>query len=525
MTDRSFLGLAVLSIVATTCAPNASLEGLPCPCIEGYRCCSVLPGEQPASAEPICVARASCESRLSVDDASVRQGGTVTVQVMGTAIAGTDVVDAVLRDPSGTVMSGLTGRALPGAEATRIDLTFALPHGLAPGSYTIMFPLRIDATEQSFEAPVEVTFISVGPKGNDANRGTRGAPFATLAQALAVAARGDTVNLEGGAAYGTTEPHPFLSLPDGITLQSDGRMAKIRATLGFARDATVRGVQVTTLDAHVTAPGAQLVFDDVRVDEGGPEGAIVVEKTAPLATIKIQGQSIFKATEVPLVVLRADHATLTVIDRSTLETVGKGDAIGVHGRSVTLNLGDGLARVSIKSWGTHAVLEDGGAAKLNLRGVSLFGFLSVLGEGTDVEVVEADFNASAWEITSGIQFKGAHMFVSDSQFHTMGISQDRALSEVTLRRCRFSYPSWGYHLTAGSLDMGHGKNPGWNDFDAESPAAVALWIDGADGAAAVTSCMTKINGSVPSPFTIEQPNTRDGIYKLEAHDSVVFYEE
>ncbi|MDB4982264.1 MAG: hypothetical protein JWM82_3016 [Myxococcales bacterium] len=524
----SLLGLAVLSFVAA-CTPKLSLDGRPCPCADGYRCCNVFADGQVAGGEPICVPQTSCESHLSADATSVRQGGTVTVTVMATSLASQAVVDGILRDSSGKSANvRVTGTARSNVGGSRVDLAFTVPHGQTPGRYELVFPLGVDGAARSFETPFDVSFISVSPTGSDANGGTHAAPFATITRAIGAAADKDTIDLAGDAVYGVDDLHPRLSLPDGVTLKSDGRMATVRATLDFERNATVRGVHVTMLDAHVTWPGAQIILDDVQVEESGPEGAIIVEAMASLATITITGQSVLKSTASPLVELFAPHAKLQVAEQSTLETRGAAAAIGAHGRESTLLIGDGRApAVVVRSWGQDAVIEDAvpGSALVSLNRVTLAGFLHVLGETTHVNVVETDFYASGRETTAGIQFRGSHMDVSDSHFYTMGIVQDRPLSEVTLRRCTFSYPTWGYHLTSGSLDLGHAMNPGYNEFTSDSTSAVALWIDGLDGNAAVTSCMSKVNGVIPEPVAVAQPDTVDTVFKLEAKDSVVFYDQ
>lgn len=178
--------------------------------------------------------------------------------------------------------------------AARLVLAAAVPHGASPGIKDLT--LSAAGGDTVFPAALEVTPVTAGPFGNDANgSGTTEQPVRTLTRALSLAGTGDTVLLLDGtysaAAGESWPPHvdavSFPNVPhavhvtgqsaDGVIL--DGDLA--RAGLVFAGDGGAANLVIRGFQAGLLASEGEV--DLIRIRAEG--NAIGLAAIGGLATV------------------------------------------------------------------------------------------------------------------------------------------------------------------------------------------------------------------------------------------------
>jgi hypothetical protein len=145
-------------------------------------------------------------------------------------------------------------------------------------------------------SPPPATGLFVDPLGgSDAAKGTRDAPFKTIAKALSVAASGETVRL-GTGTYSVSSGETFpLSVPDGVSIEAI--VAGNAVLLGTAQDtglalagaAAVSNLVLRGFGKAITASAGALALDGVTFADDGVAVQLTGSAAATLSGTEVAG--------------------------------------------------------------------------------------------------------------------------------------------------------------------------------------------------------------------------------------------
>jgi len=490
---------------------------------------------------------------------SVRQGQiaiTITITRAAGGLANAGPFD----------LGDLTVRSQSGGSDTGLILKASVPHGAPLGKRTLKVATSlgvITATDV-----LEVTAITSGPTGADANAGSAASPFLTLKQAILVADVGDTIHLMDGT-YNTKGGETWgYVIPDNLTILGDSTAGTVIDGVGATSDpnginaSTSVTLKTLTLQhfyygIDMKAPSSTLTLQDVVLG-GNSSNAIYVEQKAIGSTVNIlgksglidqPGQSAISVYDAPNVTVNITDATLqggsyvvefdydcsaaklnvsgaTIKQLSNYDAIYLGISSNATGSTVTIDKSNITGKITDSDPKGSMTITGSAITQKYGEGIE-FSALALTMENTSVTMSAAD---------SGIYFSGTQGTMSLTGVTVTGggygIQQTGTGSSAKLRGTTITGTAYdAYYLTAGDLDLGTATQSGDNIIGA--PTSTSYWCldiyrsQGASAGNPVTCSGTTLNGQAPSPATIDasagtisQPPQR---YNLTTGNKLIFY--
>lgn len=286
----------------------------------------------------------------------VRQGGgLIQVVVTGNDLAGATAPKLVQSDITGTVDPA-------NSTNTSIRINFEINHAVAIGEQTLEFSAT--AGKGTKTTAIEITPIVAAPSGTGTAKGTFDSPL-TLSQARTIAESGDTIHLQDGEYFFSTD---FI-IPDGVTVEGESQAAIIKPVsitsnalgFGFENEAVVKTLTIDGFRSGLDADGTDKVtLDGVKVTKT-TEQAIYTRDEANV-TIR---NSLFTGNNVEAIHVHGS-STLTIIN--TISTDNGGAGIKMHDengpddyKSVTIDgmtiTGNDEAGMDIDTSSTHGIIK------------------------------------------------------------------------------------------------------------------------------------------------------------------------
>jgi hypothetical protein len=533
--------LAVLVIAA--CAPPFDLNGRPPPCLDHYTLCD---------ATGICLADGASSATPDGGSSSagtcpigytLRQGGTYLIPApfarledIASVSSSSDVTakPTVAADGSIGVLvtahHGATLGALDDALKER-QVTITSAAGGAAATRHVMI----------YVSPIAAVAPDQG--GNATNQGTIDSPFATFAQAASVAESGDTIYLRNGGSsvpgVGNTADGAVVKLQDdvtveghdGLTVEEESGQTELTMEVDLVGGATLSNI---TLDGHrlvVTTPGSQLVLQNSYIDEGITldAKASVESADATPTNLHVYGGGLKNdgVTLSPLWVA-ADGATVTIENMARIGRSGGTDpttaAVLFEGHGQTLTILDAAVVQNING----PAIRLSGQVHLEVNDASLQGGVEILDPASTAQLIGA--NLSLAENVGEIHFGGATLDIENGIFAGLAVVQDNPSSHVTMRHSSVSnYTQVGYHLLAGTLDLGTDSDQGNNFFKSTAPASgvlaqpTALLVESPLDGVAVTSSVTSYDSVTPGMCELTAEHGWPGIVTITQAAKVDFF--
>jgi len=491
---------------------------------------------------------------------SIRQG-QINVTVTVTRAAG-GLASAALFD-----MGDLTVRPQTGGTDTSLVLKVSVPHGAPLGKRT----LRIATVAGVITSTdlVDVTAITAGPTGADANAGSAASPFLTLKQAVLVADVGDTIHLmdgtynsKGGETWGYVIPANLTIVGDSTAgTIIDGQGATTNPN-GFNASTALTLKNLTVLHFNygvdLQKPSSTLTMQDVQLGNNA-NTAIYVEQAATGSTVNILGKT---------TLIDQPGASAVYVYNSPNTTVNITDATLQGGSYVVYyayNCSGGKLNVTgatIKQLASYNAIYMGissntAATTVTLNKATIVGNITYSdAKGGSMTIIGStitqkygngiDFAASSLSMTdtsitmsasnSGIYLSGAQAAMSLKGVTISGggygIQQTGTGSTAKLRGTTIQGTAYdAYILQAGDLDLGTATESGDNVIVA--PSGTSYWCldvsrpQGASGGNPVTCSGTTLNGLVPNPGTIDASagtvSLQPQRYYLTTGNKLIFY--
>ncbi|HEY1534986.1 MAG TPA: DUF1565 domain-containing protein, partial [Polyangiaceae bacterium] len=408
---------------------------------------------------------------VSVSPSSeVRQGQAGITLSFGRAAGG-------LAGPSRVGLEDLMVAVDPSSTDQRLLLTVSVPHGAQPGPRALSFDTASGTTTQA--DALDVTFISAGPEGQDAQLGTTSSPFRSLKQALRVAGPGDTCLLEagtydeqGGETWGYAVPEQLTIAGDSASttlLQAPAHVSPSALAASALEPSAALSLQNLTLadfDAalNLTQP-AQLSLQDVAI-RGNGEGIVV---GGAASSVKLVNGSI-------------DSAAYAI-------------ELGSTCAACALSLENAQTKGGIFVADTQATMTiDGGTLEGNADNAALnFAGLKLDAKG-------ATFTAGSSPY--GINLEAGTMTLSDVTVHgnQYGVYQLAGSSKVRGTKID-GYASIGLYFASGDLDLGTATEAGNDTFVGTAPEAFGLYVD--TNTSPLTCSNVSFDGMVPESGTVQ----------------------
>jgi hypothetical protein len=491
---------------------------------------------------------------------SIRQG-QINVTITVTRAAG-GLASAALFD-----MGDLTVRSQAGGTDTSLVLKVSVPHGAPLGKRT----LKIAAAGGVITAAdvVEVTAITAGPTGADANAGSAAAPFLTLKQSILVADVGDTIHLidgtyntKGGETWGYVIPANLTIVGDSTAgTIIDGQGATTNPN-GFNASAALTLKNLTVLHFNygidIKNPSSTVTLQDVQLGNNA-NAAIYVEQAATGSTVNLLGKStlIDQPGQSAVYVYNSPNVTVNITD-ATLQGGSyvvyyayncSGSKLNVAGATIKqlANYNAIYMGISSNTVATTATLSKativGNISYTDAKG----GTMTIIGStitqkyGNGIDFAASSLSMTDTSITmsaanSAIYLSGAQAAMSLKGVTITGggygIQQTGAGSTAKLRGSSIQGTTYdAYILQAGDLDLGTATESGDNVIAA--PSGTSYWClsitrpQGASGGNPVTCSGTTLNGLAPNPGTIDASagtvSLQPQRYYLTTGNKLIFY--
>jgi hypothetical protein len=435
---------------------------------------------------------------VSVSPSSeVRQGQAGIKLSFGRAAGG-------LASPSRVALEDLVVTVDPSSTDDRLLLTVSVPHGARPGPRALSFGTPSGTTTRA--DALDVTFISVGPEGNDSQLGTTSSPFRSLKQALQVAGAGDTCLLEAGT-YDEQDGETWgYAVPEQLTIAGDSASTTLLQAPAHASPSAVassalepsaalslQNLALADFDAalNLTEP-AQLSLQDVAI-RGNGEGIVV---GGAGSTVKVVNGSLDSAAYA--IELGSTCAACAVdINGSTLTESGNMPLIQVAGAAQhsALSLENARLLGGIFVADTQATMTvDGGTLEGNGDNAALnFAGLKLDAKGTTF---------SAGSSPYGINLKAGTMTLTDVTVHGNQYGVYQLAGSSTVRRTKIDgYASIGLYFASGDLDLGTATEAGDDSFVGAAPEAFGLYVD--TNTSPLICSNVSFDGVVPESGTVQ----------------------
>jgi hypothetical protein len=463
-------------------------------------------------------------------------------------------------------MGDLTVRPQTGSSDFSLILKVSVPHGAPLGKRTLRFATSGGVV--TVADAVEVTAITAGPSGDDANAGSTLSPFLTFKQAILVADVGDTIrlmdgtyNAKGGETWGYV-------IPDRLTVVGDSTANTIIDGVGATSNpngfnaSTNLTLKTLTLQhfyygIDMKQPSSTLSLQDVILGGNGSYG-IYVEQTATGSTVNVTGKNglIDQPGQAAIAVYNAPSVTVNVAD-ATLQggyhviyfaSNCSGSALNLSGATIKQLANDSAVYLGVYSnpTATTATIDkatiignvnDGDAkGSMTITGSTI---TQKYGNGIDfsgASLTIADTSIAMAASNDGIYFNGPNATMSLEGVTITGggygIQQTGTGSSGKLRGTNLSGTTYDtYRLQAGDLDLGTATESGDNVLGA--PSGTSYWClnisrpQGATAGNPVTCSGTTLNGLAPSPGTIDATagavSLQPQRYYLSTGNQLIFY--
>jgi hypothetical protein len=511
--------------------------------------------------------------------ASVHQGQsgvTITIKKATGGLSNASVVSLGAIDKSkAAVQSSSTD--------TNLVVVVTVPHGAALGKQTLVVSTKggtITATDV-----IEITAITAGPAGDDANAGSAMSPFRSLKQAILVADVGDTIHLMDGtysaatvAMGGSLETWGY-TVPNNLTITGDSVAGTILDGAGaaygidgFAAPAmfSVSNVTLkhfTRYGIYVNQPNTALTLAHININATS-SAAIYIDTAATGSTITLTGTDSVLDEELTVPAIQVngnttvsnEHLTINITD-ATIEagyyaiymyypsgmifnmtggvlkelntysvlTISQannviGNAISFTNTAITgtLDMSDKTATLTMMG---GSITEKSGAV-LSLSSGTAFNLT-----GTTVTMTDTNNAINLAAPNSSMSLSGVTINGGGA-----GVNQSGAGSAVKMRNTEILSPEYyAYYMTGGTLDMGTATDAGMNGLGLPISASYyALEVQNSTGSTITSSSTTfgdhlsatntVIKGLAPSAGVVAGPVTRaPQIYTVSAGSQITFF--
>ena len=530
---RSFARLSPLAVlVIAACAPPFDLTGRPPPCPDHYTLCDrtgicVEEGASSATSD------GGSSPAMCALGYSVRQGGTFLIPAPGARLGDIASVSST-NDVTAEPIAATDGSGTVGVLVTA-------HHAAALGQCEVTITSASGGVAATRHVNMYVSPIAAIGGGSDDNVGSIDSPFATFAKAAMIAQSGDTIYLQNGASTGpgvNTVDGSVVTLQDNVTVEGydndtvvDQQPGQTELTMEVVLlgGATFSNL---TLDGHrlvVTTPGSQLVLRNSFVDDGitldakaGVESAGATPTNLDVSGGGLKNDGV---TLSPLWV-QSDGATVTIENMARIGRSGGTDpttaAILFEGHGQTLTIVDAAVVQNING----PAIRLSGQVHLEVNDASLQGGVQILDPASTAHLVSA--NLSLAENVGEIHFGGATLDFENGSFAGLAVVQDNPASVVKVRNSSVSnYTQIGYHLLAGTLDLGTETEQGNNVFKSAPPASsslaqpTALLVESPVNTIAVTSSVTSYDSVTPGMCELTEEHGWPGIVTITTQDAKV----
>jgi hypothetical protein len=536
---RSFARLSPLAVMAiAACAPLDSLEGHAPPCAEGYLLCPATgyclkAGTSSTTSTNASTTDGGPSPTTTILDCpvgySVRQGASISIPVPF----------ARLEDVVATSSMPDNLEVKPVASDGTVTVAVTAHHGMVLGQQIVTITTANADPNAVRHVVVLVSPIAAIAPGSDSNVGSLDYPFATFAQAASVAESGDTIWVQNnGLVPGVGGDGPVAKLQDGVTVEGHDTgtivneqpgQTELAMEVDLVGGATFSNI---TLDGHrvvVTAPGSQLTLRNSFIDEGITLDAKagVESAAAPPTNLDVSGGGLKNdgVTLSPLWV-QADGATVTIQNMARIGRSGGTDsttaAILFEGHGQTLTIVDAAVVQNING----PAIRLTGQVHLEVNDASLQGGVQILDPASTARLVGA--NLSLAENVGEIHFGGATLDFENGTLAGLAVVQDNPSSVVTMRNSSVSnYTQIGYHLLAGTLDLGTETDQGNNVFTSTPQASgvleppTALIVESPVDGVAITSSATSYDSVTPGMCELTEEHGWPGIVTITTQDAKV----
>jgi hypothetical protein len=429
---------------------------------------------------------------------------------------------------------------------------------------------------------IEVTAITAGPAGSDANAGSTASPFRSFGQALLVADVGDTIHLLDGtyssatAAMGGSDEKWNTPIPNNLTIMGDTVAGTILDGAGVSGadgidSPAMLSVQNVTLKhfrygVNVNLPNTTLTLQHVVVSASTSYGLYIdtpavgstitlsgtdslIDQQAQQYGVYINGNQTATNAKITLNItdatVQAGYVVLTMyytsgttvnLTNATLKDLGTSGAISISqtnnviGNTITLknttvigtiNLNDKTATLTTMG---GSMTEKSGSL-LNLSAAAAVNF-----SGTTFTMTDT---------SNALNVTGANTSMTMTNCKIIGggagISQGGAGSAVKLRGTEILSPNYyAYYMSGGTLDLGTAADAGMNGLGLPiSPSYSTLNV--ASTGCTITSSSTSfgdhldamnniIQGVTPSAGVVAGLATRaPQIYSIAAGSQITFF--
>jgi hypothetical protein len=466
---------------------------------------------------------------VEVDRAIVRQG---EINILIT-VRGKD-----LGNPTNLKLGDLKTVLKTGASDTVFEVTVSVPHGATLG--TKDFSFQTDGGVGGKDKLITVSAITAAESGKDTNRGTSDHPFRTYKKSIAVADKGDSVQL-GKGTYNVANGEDWaLPLPEDITVSGEGIETKLVGPgseggsvsvdgFTFKGNGTIKNLSLGFFryNAYLDKPNQKVSFEGVELT-GSRTYAIYVTTAAKAAELKLKDTN----------VVACDGLCLSYYGEGAKLDISGGKiasltsyALQISVKSVTVTI-DGTEMVGGGTYDSIYTYQLGVTMTLKNAKIGskidfassdeMMGALTI--ENTTVDVMAAAPN------TQCLVFRASRLIVKNSKFLNCYYGIYQQSGEATIRTTQFTgYTYYGYYMTAGKLDLGTDTESGDNTFSsADGSGKYGLYDSRQLASTPITVSGTSFNDNVPAAKTetyvsgtyVDVPNR----YRIgTVGNSIVFY--
>jgi hypothetical protein len=439
---------------------------------------------------------------VQVDRAIVRQG---EINILIT-VGGKD-----LGNPTNFKLGDLKTVLKTGATDTKFEVTVSVPHGATLGPKDFSF--QTDGGGGGKDQLITVSAITAAETGKDTNRGTSDNPFRTYKKCIAVADKGDSVQL-GKGTYNVANGEDWaLPLPEDITVSGEGVETKLVGPgseggsvsvdgFTFKGNGTIKNLSAGFFryNAYLDKPNQKVSFEAVELT-GSRTYAIYVTTAAKAAELKLKETNVI-ACDGPCLYYYAEGAKLDTSGGKIASLTSYGLTINVKGVTVTI---DGTEMEGGGSYNSIYTYQLG--VTMTIKNATL---------GSKIDFASSDEMMGALTIenttidgkmaTANVQclvFRASRLIVTNSKFLNCYYGIYQQSGEATIRKTQFTdYTYYGYYMTAGKLDLGTETESGDNAFSSpDGSGKYGLYDSRQLASTPITVSGTSFNDNVPAAKT------------------------
>jgi hypothetical protein len=505
-----------------------------------------------------------------------QSGVTITIKKATGGLSNASVVSLGALDKSkAAVQSSSTD--------TNLVIVVTVPHGAALGKQTLVVSTKggsVTATDV-----IEITAITSGPAGDDANAGSAMSPFRSLKQAILVADVGDTIHLMDGtysaatiAMGGSLETWGY-TVPNNLTITGDSVAGTILDGAGAAygidgfsapamfsvSNLTLK--HFTRYGIYVNQPSSALTLAHININATSA-AAIYIDTAATGSTITLTGTDsvIDEESTVPAIQVNGnttvsnEHLTINITD-ATIEA-GYYAVYMYYPSGMVFNMTGGV----LKEINTYSVLTISQANNvignaISFTNTAITGTLDMSDKTATLTVMGGSLTEKSGPVLSlsaGAMFNitGTTITMTDTNYAinlsapnssmtlsgvtinggSAGVNQSGAGSAVKMRNTEILSPQYyAYYMTGGTLDMGTATDAGMNGLGLPiNTSYYALEVQNSTGSTVTSSSTTfgdhlsatnaVIKGVAPSVGVVTGPATRSPqIYDVSAGSQISFF--